>query len=190
MRETNQKSRFIKIAVLLLIVAVAGGVCLQSLHRAQAAKRADRVIEQMQEIVPGLGTETGIPAAGDAGTEPLPQITVDGVDIVGYLEVPALGITAPVTAGGAEAGLAALDGGAPLSEQFRITGSRRDVFRRLAAANPGDKVAFTDINGVRYTYEVTTQFHLQEWDDADNDLLLFYRTGPHTCFVVGCKRLQ
>lgn len=190
MRETNQKSRFIKIAVLLLIVAVVGGVCMQPLHRAQAAKRADRVIEQMREIVPGLGTEPGIPAAGDAGTEPLPQITVDGMDIVGYLEIPALEIAAPVTAGGAEAGFAALDGGAPLSGQFRITGSRRDVFHGLAAANPGAKVAFTDINGVRYIYEVTTQFHLKEWDEADNDLLLFYGTDPHTFFVVGCKRLQ
>ena len=54
----------------------------------------------------------------------------------------------------------------------------------------GDKVAFTDIDGVRYNYIVTTQFHLKDWDEADQDLMLCYKTDDNTQFVLGCKREQ
>ena len=105
------------------------------------------------------------------------------------LEIPALDLMDPVTAGKEEPGLAALFKGSPVKEPFCLSGSPKDVFRRLTAAMPGDRVVFTDLDGVRYTYEVTTQFHIKEWDEADNDLLLVYETDPKTYFAVGCKRL-
>ena len=51
--------RILGILILLLILAalLAGGPYL---HRLQAEKRADRILEQMQVIVPGLGKDTGI----------------------------------------------------------------------------------------------------------------------------------
>ena len=56
---------------------------------------------------------------------------------------------------------------------------------------PGDKVAFTDIDGVRYEYEVTTQYHLKKWDQGENELQLCYETtDDDTYFVVGCGVTQ
>ena len=37
-----------------------------------------------------------------------------------------------------------------------------------------------------YPMEALTQFHLKEWDEADNDLMLCYKTDDNTEFVLGC----
>ena len=52
---------------------------------------------------------------------------------------------------------------------------------------PGDNVSFTDVYGTTYEYKVTTQYHLKNWDEGDNDLLLCYRTDSDTVFTVGCE---
>jgi sortase (surface protein transpeptidase) len=172
--------------VFILIFAAAGiygGYTL--VNRWQGASEAEQVLEKMYKLVPGLGQDTG--KSTGHGRDPLVKLSIDGIDVVGCLEIPSIDLIVPVLPEGAERqGFAAVLDGSPVAGKFRIIAAREDVFRKLAVAGPGDKVIFTDVEGVRYEYRVTTQFHLKDWDEADHDLMLCYDTDDKTMFVVGC----
>ena len=174
------------IAALLIIAAVAYfGYSYYQIH--MGTKRADMIIETMKGVIPDLGVDTGTP--GGQGRDPLPVLEIDRLNIVGCIEVPSIEIMAPVlTEGHKEEGFAAVESGSPVKGNFKLTGSKNDIFAKLEWAKPGDVVAFTDIDGVRYNYRVITQFHLKSWDEADQDLMLCYQTDEQTQFVLGCKQ--
>lgn len=181
---SRKRTYIIWILVLLLAAAGAGGgyYFYQNHHTGQ---QADQVLDAMYDLVPHLGDETG--ASTGPGRDPLAAMSIDGMDIVGCLSIPALEITAPVAAKGVEAmNFATWYDGSPVTGLFRITGGREDLFLNLASLKPGDRVTFTDMDGVQYRYMVTTQYHLKNWDEGDNDLMLSYETDDKTHFVVGC----
>ena len=177
-----------RVLALLIIAALAfGGYTILQIQ--QSMKHSGEVLEVMKTLVPNLGVDTGISTG--QGRDPLAALSIDEIDIVGCIEAPSIDLMAPVTASGyEEEGFATIVSGSPVKGNLRIKGGRKDVFRKLAKAKPGDKVAFTDIDGVRYNYIVTTQFHLKDWDEADQDLMLCYKTDDNTQFVLGCKREQ
>ena len=178
--------RILKISILLLIIAAIGYGGYTYYQIQQSGKHASEVLNTMKNIIPNLGVDTGM--SKGLGRDPLPVISIDQIDIAGCIEVPSIDLMAPVTAEGyEEEGFATIVSGSPVKGNFKLTGGRDDVFRKLSKAKPGDTVAFTDVDGVRYNYRVLTQFHLKEWDEADNDLMLCYRTDDQTQFVLGCK---
>jgi sortase (surface protein transpeptidase) len=156
----------------------------------QGSAKADSVMRTLHEIVPGLGDES-TDSAG-VGRDPLAAINIEGVDIVGVLEIPALNINAPVTSKDcSEEYFASWLDGSPVQGHFMVKGGRDDLFRKLAKLKPGDRVTFTDIDGVQYRYEVTTQYHLKKWDVGENQMQLCYETtDDDTYFVVGCGAAQ
>ena len=177
--------RILKISIILLIAAAVGYGGYTYLHIQQSVRHASEVLSKMEMLIPNLGVDTGI--SKGLGRDPLPVISIDQIDIAGCIEVPSIDLMAPVTAEGyEEEGFATIVSGSPVKGNFKLTGGRDDVFRKLSKAKPGDLVAFTDVDGVRYSYRVLTQFHLKEWDEADNDLMLCYRTDENTEFVLGC----
>lgn len=176
------------IAVLLILAAAAyGGYSYMQLQNSM--RHAGEVLDTMKKVIPDLGVDTGISTG--QGRDPLAALSIDDIDIVGCIEVPSVDLMAPVTASGyEEEGFATLVSGSPVKGHLRLLGGRRDVFRKISRIKPGETVAFTDIDGVRYNYRVTTQFHLKNWDEADQDLMLCYITDDQTQFVLGCKREQ
>lgn len=189
MRKRSGISTLIKLAVLLIVIGLIGfaGYRIQQIR--QAGSHSEAVVEVMKNMIPGLGEDTGISTG--KGKDPLPALSIDNIDIVGCLEIPALDLMVPVTASGIEEdGFVSVKSGSPVKGKFRLTGNRDDVFRNLAEAKPGDKVSFTDVEGVRYNYRVTTQFHLKNWDEADNDLMVCYDTDSQTQFVLGCSAAE
>ncbi len=150
-----------------------------------ASQDANAVLDKMYDLIPGLGVDTGVSTG--RGRDPLPALSINDVDIVGCIEIPSLDIMVPVTAADYDRdGFITIVSGSPVKGKFRMKGNREDVFRDLTEAKPGDNVIFTDVDGVRYRYTVTTQFHLKNWDEADNDLMLCYDTDGQTQFVLGC----
>ena len=177
--------RILKISILLLIIAAIGYGGYTYYQIQQSGKHASEVLNTMKNIIPNLGVDTGM--SKGLGRDPLPVISIDQIDIAGCIEVPSIDLMAPVTAEGyEEEGFATIVSGSPVKGNFKLRGGRDDVFRKLSKAKPGDTVAFTDVDGVRYNYRVLTQFHLKEWDEADNDLMLCYQTDDNTEFVLGC----
>ncbi|MBR3124055.1 MAG: sortase [Mogibacterium sp.] len=152
-------------------------------------RQAKEVVRTLEAIIPGLGIETDV--ATGLGRDPLASVSIDGIDIVGVLEIPSLNVMAPVmgqTQDDIEYFTKWLDG-SPVKGHFSIIGGRDDVFRKIASLKPGDRVTFTDVDGVRYGYEVITQYHLKKWDVGDNELLICYESDSDTYFVVGCSMI-
>ena len=179
----------VKIILVLFIAAamIAGLIGYRMMHMKKVSDEAEMVLQAMYQIVPDLGRETDV-QSGD-GQDPLPAMTINNIDIVGCLEVPSIDLTAPVTAKSeARAGFVYYVSGSAVKGGLMLSGSKGDVFSRIASLKPGSKAAFTDMDGVRYTYRVLTQFHLKKWDKADYDLMLYYNTDSKTRFVVGLNR--
>lgn len=184
---TTNRGRHTAILIILLIVVTAAAYSgYRYFQLKSATAHADAVLDTLRTVIPGLGEDSGMSTG--QGRDPLPSLIVDEKDIVGCIEIPSIDLMAPVTAQGQEEeGFATIVSGSPVKGKLRLTGNRHDVFRKISRAKPGDKVAFTDIDGVRYNYTVTTQFHLKDWDEADNDLMLCYESDEQTDFVLGCS---
>ncbi len=175
----------IKIILSMMLIGIAALAGWQLYVGNQSSIKADNALESLKNIIPNLGEEHDINMG--TGRDPLAAVSIDGIDIVGVIEVPSLDIMAPVTTENfSEDYFASWIGGSPVKGHFKILGGRNDLFRKLSKLNPGDRVVFTDIDGVRYMYEVTTQYHLKKWDEGDNEMMLCYESDKDTFFVVGC----
>ena len=184
-RRTRRKRRISVIVILVILAALAGAGYL-AMHMQQSGQQSRKVMHALEDLIPGL-TQEGAETSSGMGRDPLAALSIEGIDIVGCLQIPSLNLSVPVTGKELEQPFfATWVSGSPVQGAFRITGGREDTFRSLSKAKPGELVTFTDIDGVRYEYEVTTQYHLKDWAEADNDLLLCYPTDDQTDFVVGC----
>ena len=182
-------SRIIIIAATIAIIGLIAYVGYDYCSGSRGDHKAQRTIETLEGIIPGLGVDTDV--ATGTGRDPLASVSIDGVDIVGVLEVPSLDIMAPVmsSAQDDEEYFAKWIDGSPAKGHFMIQGGRDDVFRKIPDLRPGDRVIFTDVDGIRYSYEVKTQYHLKKWDEGDNEMLLCYKSDDDTYFVVGCTMM-
>ena len=183
----RRKTSPVKLIIVLLVVVTVGFAGYRFVAIREADKDAEQVLDVMYDLIPGLGVDTGVSTG--TGRDPLLTLSINNTDIVGCLEIPSLDLMVPVTVKdqGGE-GFASVVSGSPVKGKFMLEGDRDTTFIRLAKAQPGAKVIFTDIDGVRYSYSVTTQFHLKDWDEADNDLMVTYRSDDQTRFVLGCAR--
>ena len=183
-QKTGKRGRIAAIICIVIVLALAalGGLVF---HKKQTGTEAERTLSQMEKVIPGLGKE-GVYSSG-AGRDPLVVLSIRGVDVVGCLEIPSLNLRAPVTGKTYEKeSFVNWVSGSPVKGRFRLEGNKSDVFLKLPKAAPGDKVLFTDVDGVRYEYTVTTQLHLKSWDKAKYDLMLCYDVDSDTQFVLGC----
>ena len=183
----KSKKRIIILIASILIAAAAGGGGYLAYHMKQSNTQSEDVLAVMEQMIPGLAAGSDSQTSSGMGRDPLAALSIEEMDIVGCLEIPSLNLRAPVCGKEFSAQyFATWVSGSPVSGKFRLIGGREDVFLRLPKAEPGALVVFTDIDGVRYEYEVTTQYHLKDWAEADNDLMLCYEVDDQTDFVLGC----
>ena len=179
------RSRVIRLIILLLILAIAGFAGYRAYQIRSAGKEAAQVLDTMYELVPGLGVETGVSTG--AGKDPMMTLSINNIDVVGCLEIPSIDLMTPVTVASEQyEGFLYYVSGSPVKGKLMLEGDKTTTLRKLTKAKPGDTVVFTDIEGIRYNYKVTTQFNLKDWDEADNDLMVCYRVDDQTRFVLGC----
>lgn len=187
MKKRSKRGKILLTTGILLVAAVFACAGFFIFHQKQSGSEADEVIKQLEIIIPGLGQE--LEYSQGMGRDPLIAYSAGDIDVVGVLQIPSLNLMAPVADKKEEKpAFATWVSGSPVKGKFRLTGGRTDVFVDLTKVKPADKIIFTDIDGVQYHYEVTTQLHLKNWDDADYDLMLCYDTDDQTQFVVGCTR--
>lgn len=183
----KKKRKKIIVVICVLLAAVLAAACFVFLQKQEGKSEADEVLTQMEAIIPGLGQED-VYSSG-MGRDPLAVLEIRGVDIVGCVEIPSLNLRAPVADKDVHKKyFARWASGSPVKGKLRIMGGRHDVFSRIAKGKPGETVRFTDTDGVRYEYTITTQFHLKDWAKADYDLMLCYKVDDDTKFVLGCTR--
>lgn len=186
-REHKTRKRVILIIIVMIVAVLVFLGYILFFSQKQTNSESEAVVQAMEELVPYFGTDN--PDSYGNGRDPLPVMSVNGVDVVGAIEIPSLGLRAPVTDKSVRKKyFARWAGGSPVKGRLRIMGGRNDVFSRITKGEPGEKVIFTDIDGVRYEYTITTQFHLKDWAEADYDLMLCYKVDSDTKFVLGCTR--
>lgn len=189
MTTKNRKNPLVRWILVLLILAVAGYAGYRVLQVRQADREADAVLAVMYEQIPNLGVDTGISTG--VGQDPMLTLSINNIDIVGCLEIPSIDLMAPVTVAGEEKeGFVSFVSGSPVKGKLMLEGDRETTLMKLTKVQPGDVAAFTDIEGIRYSYRVTTQYNLKNWDKGYNDLMICYRTNDKTRFLLGCARAE
>lgn len=184
-----------RIGIALIAVGTAllvGALSLFAWTRWDEARAADSVSSVMGELEPQVGSVE--PEADD----PLPRVYVDGNWYIGYLDVPALGLTLPVMTtwsydqlhtapcryyGSVETGNLVIAGYNYPAHFWRID--------ELAA---GDEVRFTGMDGTVYSYEVAdvevlAATAVDEMTAGEYVLTLFTCTpGGESRVAVRCDR--
>jgi len=130
--------------------------------------------------------------------EYMPAVTVNEIQYIGVIAIPALGVELPVMSRGnldqlniapcRQFGSAATDNLVIAAHNYN------SFFGRIDSLLPGDTVTFTDINGTVYNYAVV-RGQLLETDQVAEVQNSGYPLGIYTCaydgtlrFIVFCER--
>ena len=130
----------------------------------------------------------------------MPVLEIDGVDYIGILTIPALGLELPVASRWSYAKLklapCRYEGSAYLDSLVIAAHNYPSHFRNLKQLILGDTVVFTDVDGNVFQYEVAAMetlapTNVEEMVFSGWDLTLFTCTiGGQSRIAVRCQRLD
>ena len=130
----------------------------------------------------------------------MPVVTVDGMDYIGVLSVPVLGLELPILSEWSYPNLkktpCRFSGSAYLDDLILLGHNYTTHFGKLRRLKQGDTLIFTDAVGNVFNYEVVDQEILEptmikDLKAGDWDLTLFTCTlGGRTRVTVRCDRIK
>lgn len=187
---------------LLLIVAALSLVCYNLYDALRAEQSAWQIMNSL-EVASAEDSRISAPAeASEKAALPqepvleaqmeMPVKTVDGIEIVGILRIPALELELPIISQWSYPDLQTApcrySGSAYLNNLILCGHNYSSHFGRLKELREGDIVTFTDMDGNLFTYEMAERETLmptsvEEMASGDWDLTLF------TCTVGGKSRV-
>lgn len=193
----------------LLLIAAAislSGYNLWEGHRAAEAARqaleAMETIEAQTETEAERAPEQPGPSVPEYVLHPemeMPTVEIDGVEYIGTLTIPALGLELPIVSAWSDALLdlapCRYTGSAYLGDLIIAGHNYRGHFGSLYRLTPGDEVQFTDTAGNVFSYGVSEIQELpgtalEEMEAGDWDLTLFTCTLSSASRVtIRCQRI-
>ena len=153
---------------------------------AQTAEEGERAPEQPEPSVPEYVLHPDME---------MPTVEIDGVEYIGTLTIPALGLELPIVSAWSDALLdlapCRYTGSAYLGDLIIAGHNYRGHFGSLYRLAPGDEVQFTDAAGNVFSYAVSEIQELpgtalEEMEAGDWDLTLFTCTLSRTSRVTIC----
>ena len=159
-----------------------------------------RAAEESMEILSSLEEEmlSDTPGTIDEYEGVMPTRLVNGINMVGVVSVPSVGIEIPVAAEWSYKNLkksaCRYSGTAKNGRLIILAHNYRQHFGSLGKAEEGDEVQFLDVNGTLYVYKITDKeilgkYELDRLTDNDSDLTLFTCTyGGKKRVVVRCQK--
>ena len=153
---------------------------------AQTAEEGERAPEQPEPSVPEYVLHPDME---------MPTVEIDGVEYIGTLTIPALGLELPIVSAWSDALLdlapCRYTGSAYLGDLIIAGHNYRGHFGSLYRLAPGDAVQFTDTAGNVFSYGVSEIQELpgtalEEMEAGDWDLTLFTCTLSRTSRVTIC----
>lgn len=179
----------------LLFLAAALLLCMYNLWDAhRAACISQQAAEQVREIIPDT---VGRMLSSD--TE-MPVETIDGVDYIGLLRIPALELELPVIQEWSYANLkmapCRYSGSIYSGDLIVAAHNYPSHFGNLKNLSEGDSVSFLDMNGNVFSYHVIKQeilepTDLEKMESGDWGLTLFTCTvGGQSRITVRCKLVE
>jgi sortase A len=189
MEKAKRKKTKIGIALMafgLLLIAAAGGLfAFNAMNDKKAGETADRIIEAVEQA----GEETSYEEKENGEV----FAAIDGNKYIGVISIPSLSIELPVQS---DYSLAKLKnspcryyGSVPEGTAVICAHNYQSHFGNLKYAKPGDKVYFTDVAGLTYSYEISAIEQLDGYDtermkeNTGWDMTLF------TCTYSGRQRI-
>lgn len=176
---------------LLLIAAALFLTGYNLFDQMRAQRSAAQAAAQLTEQLPQAG-EAAVPDYLMAPEMEMPVETIDGVDYVGVLRIPALALELPVISQWSYPLLkiapCRYSGSAYQNNLVLCAHNYASHFGNLKNLHIGDAVTFTDMDGSLFTYQVAELENLppqatEEMKNGDWDLTLF------TCTVGGQSRV-
>ncbi len=157
-----------------------------------AGEESRDILEQLREAIGKEDEEE----ENDFLAEYLPDseeeiITIDGVDYIGYVTIPAIGIELPVQATWSQPNLkispCRYTGSVATGDLIIAAHNYATHFGHISSLNTGDIIYFIEVSGHRHTYEVTQTDLIYGYDtegmlDGTWDITLF------TCTWSGTNR--
>ena len=157
---------------------------------AQTAEEGERAPEQPEPSVPEYVLHPDME---------MPTVEIDGVEYIGTLTIPALGLELPIVSAWSDALLdlapCRYTGSAYLDDLIIAGHNYRGHFGSLYRLTPGDEVQFTDTAGNVFSYGVSEiqglpGTALEEMEAGDWDLTLFTCTLSSASRVtIRCQRI-
>ena len=186
--------------LLLLAAALAltGYNLWEDRRAAQAARQALAAMEVQTETEGERAPEQPEPSVPEYVLHPdmeMPTVEIDGVEYIGTLTIPALGLELPIVSAWSDALLdlapCRYTGSAYLGDLIIAGHNYRGHFGSLYRLAPGDEVQFTDAAGNVFSYAVSEIQELpgtalEEMEAGDWDLTLFTCTLSRTSRVTIC----
>ena len=194
----------------VLVLVALGVACLNLWREERAGVQVNHAMVQLLEQMPPAtvpatpDVPTLYPQAPSVPQEPIyqamPEVVIDGIPYIGYLNIPALKLELPVIGESSEDNLEIAPCrfyGTVYNKNFVIGGHRyRRHFRKLSTLGYGEYLNFTDIDGNVYVYEVVECEVIEPYEaeylcSGDWDLSLYTCTpGGLTRVVLRCLRVN
>lgn len=187
-------------AVALVAAAYNGYEALRA--KCHVQKLMPQVLEQIalrqdQQDVQIPGGVLWVPDSYDGKENaPMPVVTVDGKACIGYLTVPRLNVQLPVLSQWSQENEkiapSRCDGSVGSRDLAIVAENFRAHFGILDQLQPGDRIMFTDMNGITTVYDVAvidrvTPTDVQQLLDEPFDLALLTRQrNGNTWIAVYC----
>ena len=203
-----QKRRLGTILILLGALLLAGALGLLGYNQwdnGRAQKAAAQVLDQLETTLDEQENHLQllVPTQVDDTAREMTVTAIDGWDYIGYLSIPSIGLALPVMSEWSYAGLKIAPGrysGSTYADNMVVCAHNyAKHFSPIKWLAEGAQVYFTDMDGMRWSYEVSYVENLQptqiekmteKTEDSDNwDLTLFTcTTGGRARCAVRCVR--
>lgn len=183
-------------ALLLVALVLYGYNRYEDQH---AAEQAQTVLQDLQQqIAPLTEQDTQEPVDLEQLQDEMPVMEIDGVEYMGYLEIPDIELSLPVQSEWSYAKLKKTPcrecGSARTNDLVIAAHNYASHFGKLGTLSNGAQVLLTDMDNIRYTYTVDKIVILEPTETAavresDYDLVLYTCTyGGKTRIVVYCSQ--
>lgn len=190
----NKKTGGAFIAIGLLFLLAAAGLTGNNLYRNEkAGNTASEIAEQFSAHTTLQPPEnTSEPAYKLYPDMEMPVTQMQGIDIIGMLDLPTLSLSLPVAAEYADETLWSVPcryKGSAYTDNLIVCAHNYTVhFGRLSELSYGDRIRFTDADGNVFLYsvaemEVLDGTAVEEMENSDHALTLF------TCTLSGADRI-
>lgn len=193
----------------LLILASAGLLAYNKWDASRADKASQQVLGELEQtlnetIEEKTKAEEAVLQPELDPSQPMTEVELDGWNYIGYLSIPSIGLNLPVMSEWSYAGLKIAPGrysGSTYGDNMVVCAHNyAKHFSPIKWLAEGAEVYFTDMDGMRWTYEVSYVETLQptqiekmteKTEDSDNwDLTLFTcTTGGSARCAVRCERV-
>ncbi len=181
---------------LCLILFAIGLLLYNNYENKRAQEQSDSIINSIVKIA----NDSKEKNERDPFDEEMKVVDIDGYGYVGYLSMPELGLELPVMSEWDYARLRVAPcryyGSTKTDNLVICAHNYRSHFGYIGRLSVDSAIAFTDMEGTKLTYTVTSVEILQPTDtelvkDTGDDLILYTCTyGGRTRVVVRCEKVQ